>query len=129
MTYGNKLLCLFTILSLLFIVGCENKFLNFHLDLYDGYSIKGIDNTVKLYKNDEVVKIENDDYRITEFKYNSDVVCLKLKNGNYYMVYYVDGSVFGPYTKETLKDTIDNDSTMSFDVDFQNILKADVTYD
>ena len=85
MTYGNKLLCLFTILSLLFIVGCENKFLNFHLDLYDGYSIKGIDNTVKLYKNDEVVKIENDDYRITEFKYNKFYSC----SSNYSLMQYL----------------------------------------
>lgn len=129
MTYGNKILYFFTILSLLFIIGCERNIKDFHLDLYDGYSIKAINNTIRLYKNDEVVEIEDKSYRIKEFKYNSDVVCLKLENGKYYMIYYYNGSVFGPYTKESLKETINNDSTMSFDKDFQDILKAEVIYD
>ena len=129
MNYGNKLLYLFTILSFLFIVGCESNIKNFHLDLYDNYSIKSIDKKIKLYKNDEIVNINNLDYKIKEFKYNSDVVCLKLDNNEYYMIYYYNSSVFGPYTKDTLKSTIDNDSTMSFTTDFQNILKADVIYD
>ena len=129
MNYGNKLLYLFTILSFLFIVGCESNIKNFHLDLYDNYSIKSIDKKIKLYKNDEIVNINNLDYEIKEFKYNSDVVCLKLDNNEYYMIYYYNSSVFGPYTKDTLKSTIDNDSTMSFTTDFQNILKADVIYD
>lgn len=129
MTYGNKLLCFFTILSLLFIVGCEKNIKDFHFDLYDGYTIKNIDNKIKLYKDNNVVEINNLDYKIKEYKYNSDVVCLKLDNNEYYMIYYYNSSVFGPYTKETLKNTIDNDSTMSFDSDFKNILKADVIYD
>ena len=128
MTYGSKLFCLLTILSLLFIVGCEKNIPNFHLDLYDSYSIKAIDNKINLYKNDEIINVE-DNYQIKEFKYNSDVVCLKLASGKYYMIYYVDGSIFGPYTKDSLNETIKNDSTMSFESDFQNILKAEVTYD
>lgn len=124
MTYGNKFLILL-LLSFLFIVGCETKFNNFHYDLYDGYSIKGIDNKIKLYKNDEIIKIEDNDYKINEIKYNSDVVCVKLQNNKYYMIYYVDSSVFGPYTKDSLDKTISEDSTMSFDKDFQNILKMD----
>ena len=124
MTYGNKFLILL-LLSFLFIVGCETKFNNFHYDLYDGYSIKGIDNKIKLYKDEQIIKIENDDYKINEIKYNSDVVCVKLQNNKYYMIYYVDSSIFGPYTKESLDKTINEDSTMSFDYDFQNILKMD----
>ena len=124
MTYGNKFLILL-LLSFLFIVGCETKFNNFHYDLYDGYSIKGIDNKIKLYKNDEIIKIEDNDYKINEIKYNSDVVCVKLQNNKYYMIYYVDSSIFGPYTKDSLDKTISEDSTMSFDKDFQNILKMD----
>ncbi len=129
MIYGNKFIIFVFLFSFLFLVGCQGKFQNFHYDLYDGYSIKGIDNSVELYKDDELIKIDNDHYKITEFKYNSDVVCLKLSNGKYYMIYYVDTSIYGPYTKESLDDTIDNDSTMSFDSDFQNILKADVVYE
>ena len=125
MTYGNKYIFLVFLLSFLFLVGCEQKFNNFHYDLYDGYSIKGIDNKIKLYKNDELIKIEDNDYKIDEIKYNSDVVCLKLNNGKYYMVYYVDSGIFGPYNKESIEKTINDDSTMSFEKDFQNILKMD----
>ena len=128
MTYGNRYIILVFLFSFLFLVGC-NRFRNFHYDLYDGYNIKRINNKIKLYKNDEVIKIENNDYQIKEFKYNSDVVCLKIADGNYYMIYYVDESIYGPYTKETLENTIDNDSTMYFSSDFQNILKADVIYE
>ena len=46
MTYGNRLLFLSIILSLLFIVACERKIKDFHLDLYDEYSIKAINNTI-----------------------------------------------------------------------------------
>ena len=129
MTYGSRLLYISIILSLLFIIGCEKHIKNFHLNLYDGYSIKAVNNTIKLYKDNEVIKIEDNDYKILEYKYNSDVVCLKLNNGKYYMIYYYNASVFGPYTKESLRETIDNDSTMSFDKDFEDILKAEVTYD
>lgn len=125
MTYGNKYIFLVLLLSFLFLVGCEQKFQNFHYDLYDGYNIKGIDNKIKLYKNDELIKISDNDYKIEEIKYNSDVVCLKLTSGEYYMIYYVDSSVFGPYDKESLDKTISDDSTMTFKNDFQNILKMD----
>ena len=124
MTYGNKFIILL-LLSFLFIVGCETKFNNFYYNLYDGYSIKGIDNKIKLYKNDEIIMIENNDYKIDEIKYNSDVVCVKLHNGKYYMIYYVDSSVYGPFTKESIDKTINEDSTMTFDNDFKNILKMD----
>ena len=123
-TYGNKFLFVVFLLSL-FLIGCEKKVNNFHLDLYDGYNIKAIDNKIRLYKNDELIKIENDNYKIDQIKYNSDVICLKLKNNNYYMVYYVDSSIYGPYTKETIKKTLDEDSTMTFENDFKNILEMD----
>lgn len=129
MTYGNKIILFLTLLSFVFLIGCEKKVDNFHYDLYDGYSIKNIENKIKLYKGDEVVSINELDYKIKEFKYNSDVVCLHLQNNEYYMIYYYNGSVFGPYTKDTLKNTIENDSTMSFENDFQDILKAEVIYD
>ena len=129
MTYGNKFIFLITILSFLFIVGCDNNKRDFHIDLYDGYSIKNINNQIKLYKNDNIININDLDYKITEFKYNSDVVCLKLKNGEYYMIYYYNSSVFGPYSKDSLDETIKNDSTMDLSSDFINILKADVIYD
>ena len=123
MTYGNKLIFLVVLLSL-FLIGCDKKINDFHYDLYDGYTIKGINNKIQLYKNDELIKIE-DNYSIKEIKYNSDVVCVKLSNSKYYMIYYVDSNIFGPYTKESLDKTILEDSTMTFDSDFQNILKMD----
>ena len=86
MTYGNKFIGICILLSLLLIVGCTKNIKDFHFDLYDGYSIKGIDNNIELYKGDEVVKITDNNYKINEFKYNSDVVCLKLANGEYYMI-------------------------------------------
>jgi len=128
MNYGNRLLFLILILSFTLLVGCS-KIKNFHYDLYDNYSIKAIDNKIKLYKNDNVVDIYELDYKIKEFKYNSDVVCLKLANGDYYMIYYFDTSIYGPFDKETLDSTINADSTMTFDMDFKDILKADVVYD
>ena len=129
MTYGNKIITFVFLFSFLFILGCENKFQNFTYNLYDGYSIKGINQTIKLYKDDKVVEINGLDYKVKEFKYNSDVVCLKLSNKEYYIIYYYNSSVFGPYTKETLDETINNDLTMSFNDDFQDILKADVIYE
>ena len=129
MTYGNKIIGIALLLSFIFLVGCEATFKNFHYDLYDNYSIKGIDNTIKLYKNDDVIQIKEMDYKIKEFKYNSDVVCLKLSNNEYYMIYYYSSEVFGPFTKESLEETINNDPTMTIDKTWQNILKADVIYD
>ena len=123
MNYGNKFIILIFLLSLFFIVGCEkNK--NFSYELYDGYKIQKIENNIKLYKDSKVVEIEDKDYKIKEFKYNSDVVCLKLNDNTYYMIYYFDSSVYGPYTKETLEETT-NDYSMTFASDFQNILNVD----
>ena len=124
MTYGSKFIFVIMFLSLFFI-GCDNKINNFHFDLYDGYSIKAINNKIELYKNEELIKIGHDHYKIEEIKYNSDVICLKLNNGSYYMVYYVDSSVYGPYTKETLNKTLEEDSTMTFASDFKKILEMD----
>ena len=129
MTYGSKVLYITILLSFVLLIGCEKKFDNFHYDLYDNYSIKGIDNTIKLYKNDEVIDIKGNNYKIKEFKYNSDVVCVKLSNNEYYMIYYYNSGVFGPYTKESLDETIENDPTMTIDSKFIDILKADVIYD
>lgn len=124
MTYGNKFIFVIMLLSLFFI-GCEKKIDNFYYELFDNYFIKAIDNKIRLYKNDELIKIEDDNYNIDEIKYNSDVICLKLTNGKYYMVYYVDSNVFGPYTKETLNKTLEEDSTMSFDNNFQKVIEMD----
>lgn len=128
MTYGNKIVVFFTLLSFLFLVGCE-KTRNFHYDLYDGYTIKRVDGKVKLYKDDNVIEINKLNYNIKEFQYNSDVVCLHLENNEYYIIYYYNTSVFGPYTRETFDETIENDSTMSFDTDFQKIQNVEVIYD
>ena len=124
MTYGNKLyLIIFISLFCLFIVGCTtNK--NFYYELYDGFSIKKIDEEIKLYKNEELMKINDLNYKINEFKYNSDVVCLKLDNNEYYMIYYVDSTIYGPFTKESLEDSITSLS-MTFKNDFQNIFKVE----
>jgi hypothetical protein len=127
MTYGSKITFIILLLSLFLVVGCSN-FKNFSYSLYDNYSIKGIDNTIKLYKDDDIIKIGDMDYKIKEFKYNSDVVCLKLDDNKYYMIYYFDTSVYGPYTKETLDETTASYS-MTFSSDFTNILKADVVYE
>lgn len=117
MTYGNRYLFLILILCLL-LIGCS-KSKDWYFELYDGYVIKAVDDTVKLYKNDEVFKINELDYKIDTFKYNSDVVCLKIDN-SYYMIYYVDSSIYGPYTKETLDDTT-NSLSMTFSSDFKDI--------
>ena len=125
MTYGNKCIFVVVLLSLLFFVGCEMKMSNFHYDLYDGYTIRGKDGTIQLYKGETLISVEDENYKIKEIKYNSDVVCVKLDNGKYYMIYYVDASVYGPYTKETLEATIREDSTMTFEEDFQSITKIE----
>lgn len=124
MIYGNKLKALFVIILSLFIIGCSNDAQNWSYELYDGYEIREIDKKVTLYKNDELFVINDLNYQIKAFKYNSDVVCLELKNGDYYMIYYFDGSIYGPYTKDSLNDTTLNYS-MSFDNDFININKLE----
>ena len=129
MTYGNKVLVVLTLLSFLFLTGCSNNTRAFHYDLYDNYSIKNIDGKIKLYKDDNIVEINKLNYKIKEFAFNSDVVCLRLENNEYYMIYYYNASVYGPYTKETLMETIENDPTMELETEFQNIMKAEVIYD
>ena len=118
MIYGNKF-TLIILLSFFLLIGCS-KINNWSYELYDGYEIKQIDKEIKLYQNDEVFKINELNYEITSFKYNSDVVCLKLTDDNYYMIYYVDASLYGPYTKETLTETI-NSLSMTFSKDFQDV--------
>ncbi len=123
MNYGNKILIIVLVLVSFLIVGCEsNK--DFTYSLYDGYTIKSIDKEIKLYKDLDLVKINDLDYQIKKFKYNSDVVCLLLNDNKYYMIYYVDGTILGPYTKESLNETITSLS-MTFDKDFQDILKVE----
>ena len=128
MNYGNRILYFTLLLAFIFLVGCS-RVKNFHFDLYDNYTIRAIDNKIKLYKNDTVVNIYDMDYKIKEFKFNSDAVCLKLSNNEYYMIYYFDTSIYGPFTKDVLDSTIEADSTMEFEEDFKDILKADVVYD
>ena len=123
MTYGNKLVFFLFIFLLFFITGC-NKQENFYYELYDGYRIQKIDDDIKLYKDFKVVPINDLDYKIEEFKYNSDVTCLKLNDNNYYMIYYVDASIYGPYDLDSLNTTT-NSLSMAFDKDFIEIMKAD----
>ena len=123
MTYGNKIyLIIFISLFCIFITGCKPR--NSYYELYDGFMIKKTDEEIKLYKDMDLIKIHDLDYKIKEFKYNSDVVCLKLESGDYYMIYYVDGNIYGPFTKESL-DTSVSSLSMTFDNDFRDIEKAD----
>ena len=127
MIYGNKVFSLVFLLFLFFFIGCT-QFKNFSYQLYDGSVIRGYESKIQLYKDEDVILIGDENYKIEEFKYNSDVVCLKLTNGKYYMIYYFDSSVYGPYTKDSLDETT-NSYSMTFSNDFQNILKADVIYE
>ncbi len=122
MIYGNKLVILVLLLSFFLIVGCDSH-KNFSYKLYDNYEIKSVNNIIKLYKDDKIVKINDLDYQIKTFKFNSDVVCLGLSDGNYYMIYYVDGTIYGPHTLDSLKEETDNLS-MTFDTDFKDITKV-----
>lgn len=123
MTYGNKIIFFLFIFLLFFVVGCSNQE-NFYYELYDGYRIQKIDDTIKLYKDSKLVSINDLDYKIEKFKYNSDVVCLKLNDNNYYMIYYVDSSIYGPYNLDSLNTTT-NSLSMTFDKDFIEVMKAD----
>ena len=122
MTYGSKIALFVMLLSFFFLTACSNK--NFSFSLYDGYEIRHIDNTTMLYKDQEVFKINDTDYNIKEFKFNSDVVCLKLENEKYYMIYYVDGTIYGPYSLDTLNTETTNLS-MTFEEDFKDITKIE----
>ena len=42
------------------------------------------------------------------------------------MIYYFDTSIYGPFTKDVLDSTIEADSTMEFDNDFQDILNLPI---
>ncbi len=123
MNYGNKIKYLLLILICFFLIGCNSK-KDFYYELYDGYQIKSVDNDIKLYKDNEVIKIDDLDYQIKKFKYNSDVVCILTNDNKYYMIYYVDGQVLGPHTEESLNESITSLS-MTFEEDFQDILKAE----
>lgn len=122
MIYGSKLYLVILFLSFFLIVGCTSR--NYYYELYDGYKIKKIDDEIKLYKDDELFKINDLDYKIEEFKFNSDVVCLKLNNEKYYMIYYVDGTVYGPFDLNSLNTSTDNIS-MTFDNDFTSLDKKE----
>ncbi len=123
MIYGNKLALLVLLLSFFLIVGCDSN-RNYSYKLYDNYEIKNIDNDIKLYKDGDIFKINDLDYQIESFKFNSDVICLKLNDGNYYMIYYVDGTIIGPHTLESLNKETDSLS-MTFDTDFTDIDKIE----
>lgn len=122
MTYGTRVI-LIVFFCFFFLIGCmDNR--DFYYELYDGYEIKKVYDSIKLYKNDELVKINDLDYKILEFKYNSDVVCLKLDNNSYYMIYYVDTTIYGPFTKDSLETSI-NSLSMNFDSDFEKVLEKE----
>ena len=123
MIYGNKLALLVLLLSFFLIVGCDSN-RNYSYKLYDNYEIKNIDNDIKLYKDGDIFKINDLDYQIKAFKFNSDVICLKLNDDKYYMIYYVDGSIIGPHTLESLNKETDSLS-MTFDSDFTDINKIE----
>lgn len=123
MTYGNKIIIFLVILSLFLFTGCSER--PWSYSLYDDYKIQNTANRVILTKNDKEVNINDLSYSIKSFKYNSDVVCLYLNNSNYYMIYYVDSSIIGPFkTKSDLEETT-NSLSMSFSNDFLDIKKVE----
>ena len=123
MTYGNKIIILLICLFTFFIVGCEKEE-NWSFELYDSYQIRSYEGKTKLYKENNLVSISNLDYQITSFKYNSDVVCLKLSNETYYMIYYVDSSIYGPFDLESLNQST-NTLSMTFETDFKELSKIE----
>ena len=94
MTYGTKLTLVVLLLSFFLLTGCSNN-KDFSYTLYDGYEIRSIAG-------------------------NSDVVCLKLNDNKYYMIYYVDGEIYGPHDLKSLNETITSLS-MTFEEDFITI--------
>ena len=111
------------LLSFFLITGCVNR--NWYYDLYDDYKIQTSNDKIILTKNNEKININDLDYSIKSFKYNSDVVCLYLNDNNYYMIYYVDNSILGPFkTKDNLLETT-NSLSMTFSSDFQTIDKLE----
>lgn len=121
MTYGNKIILFIILLSFFLIIGCSER--PWSVSLYDDYKIQNTGNKVILTKQDSEVNINDLNYSIKSFKYNSDVVCLYLNNSNYYMIYYVDSSIIGPFkTKSDLEETT-NSLSMTFSSDFLDINK------
>lgn len=120
MTYGSKIALVVFLLSFFLITGCTSK--NWYYELYDDYKIQSsYNNKVILTKNNEKININDLDYTIISFKYNSDVVCLKLDNGKYYMIYYVDTSIYGPFNSLDNLNTSTNSLSMTFSSDFTSI--------
>lgn len=120
MTYGSKTAMLVFLLSFFLITGCSSK--NWYYELYDDYKIQSsYNNKVILTKNNEKININDLDYTITSFKYNSDVVCLKLDNSKYYMIYYVDTSIYGPFSSLDNLNTSTNSLSMTFSNDFVSV--------
>ena len=123
MTYGNKFILVVFFISFFLITGCVNR--NWYYDLYDDYKIQTSNDKIILTKNNEKININDLDYSIKSFKYNSDVVCLYLNDNNYYMIYYVDNSILGPFkTKDNLLETT-NSLSMTVTSDFQTIDKLE----
>lgn len=120
MTYGSKIALVVFLLSFFLITGCTSR--NWYYELYDDYKIQSsYNNKVILTKNNEKININDLDYTIISFKYNSDVVCLKLDNGKYYMIYYVDTSIYGPFNSLDNLNTSTNSLSMTFSSDFTSI--------
>ena len=119
MTYGNKFILVVFFLSFFLITGCVNR--NWYYDLYDDYKIQTSNDKIILTKNNEKININDLDYSIKSFKYNSDVVCLYLNDNNYYMIYYVDTSIYGPFNSLDNLNTSTNSLSMTFSSDFTSI--------
>ena len=120
MTYGSKIALVVFLLSFFLITGCTSR--NWYYELYDDYKIQSsYNNKVILTKNNEKININDLDYTIISFKYNSDVVCLKLDNGKYYMIYYVDTSIYGPFNSLDNLNTSTASLSMTFSSDFTSI--------
>lgn len=120
MTYGSKIALVVFLLSFFLITGCTSR--NWYYELYDDYKIQSSYNDkVILTKNNEKININDLDYTIISFKYNSDVVCLKLDNGKYYMIYYVDTSIYGPFNSLDNLNTSTASLSMTFSSDFTSI--------
>ena len=120
MTYGSKIALVVFLLSFFLITGCTSR--NWYYELYDDYKIQSsYNNKVILTKNNEKININDLDYTIISFKYNSDVVCLKLDNGKYYMIYYVDTSIYGPFNSLENLNTSTDSLSMTFSSDFTSI--------
>ena len=119
MTYGNKIILFIILLSFFLIIGCGER--PWSVSLYDDYKIQNTGSKVILTKQDSEVNINDLNYSIKSFKYNSDVVCLKLDNGKYYMIYYVDTSIYGPFNSLDNLNTSTDSLSMTFSSDFTSI--------